>query len=118
MFEILYNPTKTIEKVKKQRNVSCEISTISIASILIALAITIRMLILKIPATEMVIYGLTLLIGVFIIAMFYAFIYYYAIKLMTNKGKFIDSLTAISKTTLIFSVGLDRKSTRLNSSHT
>jgi hypothetical protein len=104
MLKDLLNPIKTIEESKKTKNATNQILTLILASILLALSALIIIIPTQIPFS---LFQLTaiIILGYFILMIISATAYYLVIKIISKKGIFQNSLTAVAQSSIIFSAG-------------
>ncbi len=104
MIQDIMNPIHSIDKAKKTKNTQTQILTLIIASLLMSIATAI-IATQTIMTADILIISLTTLVGFFTFMIINTAIYSFLIKLITKKGTFYDSLTAIAQASLIFSAG-------------
>jgi hypothetical protein len=105
MIQDIINPIKLIDKAKKTKNTQKQIITLIITSLIMSIATAIIMS-KTVMATDILTISLTMLISFFAYSIISAYIYSFIIKLMTKKGTFYDSLTAITTSSIPLSAGL------------
>ncbi|MFP4568050.1 MAG: hypothetical protein ACLFN8_03830 [Candidatus Woesearchaeota archaeon] len=105
MINDLFSPLNTIKHEKKTKSIQNQIITLTIASILFAIATIILIIKINSPV-NIIIAAITSTMTYFILAPIGALIYYIILKSMTGKGKYKDSLVSVVQTALIISTGL------------
>jgi hypothetical protein len=106
MFNTIFSPLTAIDAAKKERNMTKTMWMLVVSSLLMGVAALIIALQL---GTEIVISILILVgfaIGIFLSNLFNAWIYQFTINTISGKGTYYDTLTALTNSAFVMSVGI------------
>lgn len=105
MFKVLTNPQKTIEHAKKNKNIQKTVWTIIVAAAILTIASLIGIVVTSTAnATTYIRTILTILILSIIAQFFIAWLNKIALKTITKKGNYYDSLTAFALGFMIMAI--------------
>lgn len=105
MIQEIFCPLRTIEKEKKNKDMTNQFLTLIIASLIFAISTVFLSLTTGVP-DNLFLTAATYAGVYFVMAPIGAFIYCSLTKIIANKGKYKDSLTAVTQTALVLAIGL------------
>lgn len=106
MFRIILNPIKAIEKENKNRSTGKTISKSVVGSIFLGVAALLVMINLKSDFASAIQVAIAFMLLGFLGNFVNAWIYNLAIKTISGKGKYLDSLAGLSNMLLVIGTGM------------